>query len=129
MQLQALTANNDPYPDHGIEVLYRFANFDPFARSRYFGRPFDLGQFERFRRIFHTPYYRVILSHSEAQVLSTLEVNEFTWKQRLLVRGTNGVEQQVYEFTMAMHLGGRYDGYWFTQSLICDGIDQRSLIV
>lgn len=35
--LQALQRNNDPSPDHGIEVLYRFANFDPFTRSNYFG--------------------------------------------------------------------------------------------
>lgn len=36
-------------------VMYRFAAFDPFERSKFFGRSFDLGQFERFRRVFHTP--------------------------------------------------------------------------
>lgn len=35
--LQALQANDKPRYDHGIEVLYRFANFDPFQRSKYFG--------------------------------------------------------------------------------------------
>lgn len=30
-----------------VQVLYKFANFDPFARSSYFGRSLDLGQFER----------------------------------------------------------------------------------
>ncbi len=59
--LQALAANNKPYPDHGIEVAYRFAGFDPFARSQYFGISLDLGQFERYRRIFYTPLYRVRL--------------------------------------------------------------------
>jgi hypothetical protein len=34
---QALQQNNVPYPDHGVEVLYRFANFDPFVRAKYFG--------------------------------------------------------------------------------------------
>jgi hypothetical protein len=34
---QALQRNNSPYPDHGVEVMYRFAAFDPFQRSRYFG--------------------------------------------------------------------------------------------
>lgn len=29
------------------QVLYKFANFDPFTRSSYFGRSMDLGQFER----------------------------------------------------------------------------------
>lgn len=34
MQLQALRDNDKPYFDHGIEVLYRFANIDPFQRSK-----------------------------------------------------------------------------------------------
>jgi len=37
IQLQALQQNDKPYFDHGIEVLYRYANFDPFQRSKYFG--------------------------------------------------------------------------------------------
>lgn len=37
IQLQALQHNDKPYFDHGIEVLYRYANFDPFQRSKYFG--------------------------------------------------------------------------------------------
>ncbi len=37
MQLAALAQNDKPAYDHGIEVLYRFANFDPFSRSKYFG--------------------------------------------------------------------------------------------
>jgi hypothetical protein len=35
--LQALRDNNVPRVDHGIEVLYRFAAFDPFQWSHYFG--------------------------------------------------------------------------------------------
>ena len=34
---QALQHNNEPYVDHGVEVLYRFGNFDPFQRCQYFG--------------------------------------------------------------------------------------------
>ena len=34
----------------------------------------DLGQFERFRRIFHTPYYSVLLSHLQYTPLSSLQV-------------------------------------------------------
>lgn len=37
IQLQALQHNDKPYFDHGIEVLYRYADFDPFQRSKYFG--------------------------------------------------------------------------------------------
>ena len=35
--MQALKENSTPYVDHGIEVMYRFANFDPFQRASYFG--------------------------------------------------------------------------------------------
>jgi hypothetical protein len=37
IQLQALQHNDKPYFDHGIEVLYRYSNLDPFTRSKYFG--------------------------------------------------------------------------------------------
>lgn len=37
VQLQALQNNDEPYFDHGIETLYRFADVDPFQRSPYFG--------------------------------------------------------------------------------------------
>ena len=40
----ALKYNDQPRPDYGIEVMYRFAGFDPFERSPYFGPFFDLGQ-------------------------------------------------------------------------------------
>lgn len=35
----------------------------------------DLGQFERFRRIIHTPYYSVLLSHVQYSPLSSLQVS------------------------------------------------------
>lgn len=44
---QALRDNNTPYIDHGVEVLYRFADLDPFVRSRFFGPSLDLGQVRR----------------------------------------------------------------------------------
>ena len=65
--------NDEPYSDHGIEVLYRFAAFDPFLRSDYFGRRLDLGQFERFRRVVHMPAFATLLRHERATVLSSLE--------------------------------------------------------
>jgi hypothetical protein len=71
-QLDALKYNNEPHQDHGVEVMYRFSSFDPFERSKYFGPVFDLGQFERFRRIFHHSAYRVLLSHKERKILSSL---------------------------------------------------------
>ncbi|KAL6543043.1 hypothetical protein OROHE_010563 [Orobanche hederae] len=43
-QLDELMFNDQPQPDYGIQVMYRFAGFDPFERFTYFGPFFDLGQ-------------------------------------------------------------------------------------
>ncbi|GMH07009.1 hypothetical protein Nepgr_008849 [Nepenthes gracilis] len=120
-QLDALKDNDQPHQDYGIEVMYRFAGFDPFERSTYFGPFFDLGQFERFRRIFHHSSYRVLLGHKERKILSNLWVKENRFKQRVWIQGTRPDEEQIFEFTMVQRLGGCWDGYWLTESLLDDG--------
>ncbi|GLC46927.1 hypothetical protein PLESTM_001946200 [Pleodorina starrii] len=127
VQLEALQNNNVPYSDHGVEVLYRFANFDPFARAKYFGRSLDLGQFERFRRVMHSPFYATLLDHSGWEVLSTLQVNEGMWCARVLVHDTHRLEQRTYAITMLQRLGGHYDGYWYTDRWVCENQDVRKL--
>nr|XP_023887744.1 uncharacterized protein LOC111999862 isoform X3 [Quercus suber] len=64
-QLDALKYNDQPRQDYGIEVMYRFAGFDPFERSTYFGPFFDLGQCSLnglggFFTIQHIEFYLVI---------------------------------------------------------------------
>lgn len=122
MQLEALQNNNEPYFDHGIEVLYRFAgrHLDPFLPSNYFGRPLDLGQFERFRRIMNTECFRILVNHSSYEFLSSLQVSEHMWKTRVSVSNSFAKRQAVFEFNMVREFGGRYDGVWFCESLICD---------
>ncbi|KAG6519308.1 hypothetical protein ZIOFF_022801 [Zingiber officinale] len=120
-QIDALKYNDQPRPDYGIEVMYRFAGFDPFERSTYFGPFFDLGQFERFRRIFHHPTYRVLLAHKERSILSNLWVKENRFKQRVWIRGSRPEEEEIFEFTMVQRIGGSWDGYWLTESLLHDG--------
>lgn len=120
-QLEALRNNDQPHADYGVEVMYRFAGFDPFQRSTYFGPFFDLGQFERFRRIFHHSTYRVLLGHKETRILSSLFVNEHCFKQRVWVKGARPDEEEVFEFTLVQRVGGCWDGYWLTDSLRHDG--------
>ncbi|KAG1677997.1 hypothetical protein FOA52_000792 [Chlamydomonas sp. UWO 241] len=127
LQLEALKHNNfDPArpgviaPDHGIEVLYRFGNFSPFERCRYFGRSLDLGQFERFRHVMHSAPYATLRDHQSVEVLSELEVGEHEWRQRARVVGLHGREEHTYEFVLVQRVGGRYDGYWFMEQLLCD---------
>ncbi|CAI9271961.1 unnamed protein product [Lactuca saligna] len=74
-----------------------FAGFDAFERSLYFGPSFDLGQFERFRRIFHHSTYRVLLNHKER---STLNVEENGYKQRVWIRRARPEEEETFQFTI-----------------------------
>ncbi|KAI3875096.1 hypothetical protein MKW98_019669 [Papaver atlanticum] len=120
-QLDALKHNDQPRQDYGVEVMYRFAGFDPFERSTYFGPFFDLGQFERFRRIFHHSTYRVLLGHKEREILSSLWVEENRFKQRIWIRGARPEEEEIFQFTMVQRVGGSWDGYWLTESLLHDG--------
>ncbi|XP_021277032.1 uncharacterized protein LOC110411277 isoform X2 [Herrania umbratica] len=103
-QLDALKYNDQPRQDYGIEVMYRFAGFDPFERSKYFGPFFDLGQFERFRRIFHHSTYRVLLGHKERKILSSLFVKENRFKQRVWILGSRPEEEEIFEFTMVQRV-------------------------
>eukprot|EP00245_Coleochaete_scutata_P006091 TRINITY_DN20224_c0_g1_i1.p1 TRINITY_DN20224_c0_g1~~TRINITY_DN20224_c0_g1_i1.p1 ORF type:complete len:240 (+),score=41.98 TRINITY_DN20224_c0_g1_i1:99-818(+) len=119
-QLLVLRNNDTPRPDHGVEVMYSFAGFDPFQRSRYFGHVYDLGQFERFRRIFHHSSYRALLNHQEHVVLSSFYPSERCFKQRVWVRGARPGEEETFEFTLTQRLGGHWDGYWLTESLVPD---------
>lgn len=126
-QLKALQHNNFPHNDAGIEACYRFAAFDPFARTDYFGPRLDLGQFERFRRIFYTPYYVTLLNLSAWEVSSSLEVSDRLWVARVHVENSYRKEQRDYQFTMERRLGGRYDGVWYCAKLLAEGCTAQSL--
>jgi hypothetical protein len=126
IQLEYLRTNTRPYVDHGIEVLYRFADIDPFEiRCRYFGadKSMDLGQFERFRRMLHTNQYRALLNHTEARELSMLKLSDHKVKSRYLVEGFRPGEKGIFEWTLVQKVGGLKDGYWFTESLVSDDFD------
>ncbi|XP_050158260.1 uncharacterized protein LOC126632076 isoform X2 [Malus sylvestris] len=99
-QLDALKYNDQPRPDYGIEVMYRF---------------------ERFRRIFHHSTYRVLLGHKERKMLSSLYVEENLFKQRVWIRGCRPEEEEIFQFTMVQRVGGSWDGYWLTESVLHDG--------
>lgn len=130
MQLQSLQMNNMPYRDHGVEVLYRFANIDPFQRSAYFGKSLDLGQFERFRRVFFTPWFQPLLGHTEAMTTSQLEVTPSVWKGRVRVRhGRDDAEEATYEVTLVQLKDGVHQGLWMTESWIrADGDSIKSFL-
>jgi len=45
-----------------------------------------------------------------------LQVSEFDWRQRVLVRSATD-EEAIFEVTMRQRFGGLYDGVYYTKSL------------
>ena len=120
-QWAALKNNDTPHVDSGIEVLYSFADIDLYLpRSRYFGVNQDLGQYERFRRVLHTPQYRALLNHVELRVLSTLQVSEREVWQRVSVTAFRAGQTAQYCLALRQQLGGLRDGWWLGAGLTCD---------
>lgn len=121
-QLTALRACDAPYRGAGIETCYRHADIDPWRRSNYFGPPLDLGQFERYRRIFYTPFFQVLVRNTEFELLSALATDEDAWSARVRVRSARPMpacrDEGVFVFQLRRKVGGRWDGIWFTERLV-----------
>jgi len=62
-------------------------------------------------------------------LLPLLQLSDRMWRTRLHVVGPYRKDEGVYEITMVQRLGGRYDGYFFTESLVADGNDWQSSII
>jgi hypothetical protein len=185
-------------------------------------RSFDLGQFERFRRVWHTPGYKTLLNHDSATIVGRFQVGRLggrlgprgrrgvpgyrallsydsativgrfqvgalgggrrrglgggrcgrqaapplAWRAargppiacpphapstqpqlaappppppppqlgegkaalRVLARHDAPLEEATYTITLVQRQGGPYDGYYFTESVICDGISWDNVI-
>lgn len=64
-------------------------------------RSLDLGQFERFKRVFFTPWYQPLVGHESSAVLSQLPVTRDCLMSRVLVRhGLSGDKSATYEVTL-----------------------------
>ncbi|XP_075522553.1 uncharacterized protein LOC142555527 isoform X2 [Primulina tabacum] len=98
-QLDALMFNDQPRADYGIEIMHSLLDLIRL-KINIFGPFFDLGQFERFRLIFHHSSYRVLLVRVERKILSSLNVNENCCKQRVWILGARPEEEEVFQFTM-----------------------------
>jgi hypothetical protein len=60
------------FTDEGIEALYAFAEIDVWSlRANFFGRPLDLGQFERFKTVMVLEPFAITLV-GDYRILSVL---------------------------------------------------------
>lgn len=121
VQLDALAANDVPAPDHGVEVVYRFAQIELFTPCAFFGARADLGQFERWRYQFGTARFAPLRGLAAWRVVAA-----FDWQparggaralRRVAVTPRLGGPDALYDFTLGQRVGGPADGCWFTLSL------------
>ncbi|PSC72079.1 glucuronoxylan 4-O-methyltransferase 1-like [Micractinium conductrix] len=104
VQLDALAANNQPWPQHGIQTAYEWAvdvgGLDP---SLYFGFPKDLYHFDHFLGMFANKLPELVNLQSydilgNAQELPATDDSPPTWVVRARVVGGAGVAQPSAEF-------------------------------
>ncbi|XP_024633518.1 uncharacterized protein [Medicago truncatula] len=103
-QLEALKYNDQPRQDYGIEVILLVLIL---LKGRH--------------TLAHSLIsVRVLLGHKERKIMSSLFVEENKYKQRIWVRGSRPEEEEIFQFTMVQRVGGCWDGYWLTESVLHD---------
>jgi len=106
-QMEALTNNNDPYDDHGIEVVWRFAS----SENKVFTGP--LG---RFKQMMRGPVYGPMTGHrSAAYEIIFADSGEAVID---VILRTPGGAFAGYRFRLSRKKGGRYDACWMTDAVV-----------
>lgn len=114
IQLEALSANDEPYEDAGIETAFRFAS--P-ANKRATG---PLGTFTELVR---GAAYRPMIDHRSARY-SDVQQRGDEAQQAVVLIGETG-ERVGYLFLLSRQQGGPYDACWMTDGV--QRVDVREL--
>lgn len=125
LQLDALSSNNNPRVDHGLEVLYNFANIEGTlvgdSLPSYFGYAADLYHFGHFALKFKIRYQR-ILNLKGYEILSCeefLDPNQNTFRARVFVKVfEHDNNSSLWEFMLSKKVRGLHDPCWLTDSLL-----------
>ncbi len=106
IQVEALGNNDDPYPDAGIEITFRFAS--P-------GNKQVTGPLERFIPLVKNPTYRDMIDHVAA-TYDPIQINGDVARQVVTLTTPDG-RSVAYAFTVIRQRGGEYDGMWMTSGV------------
>lgn len=106
IQVGALGENDDPAPDSGVEISFRFAS--PANKMM-------TGPIERFKIMVHSPHYEPMIDHRSATF------------ENVVIDGDNAAIDVIvltkdnaflgYRFTLSRQLGGSCVGCWMTDSV------------
>jgi len=132
LQMDALACNNEPRPDHGLEVMYHFANAEGTLNggslSCYFGFASDLYHFGHFALKFKTRY-PLLIDHQGYKIVSRKESVQGRGDYKALV-SVSEIRLEVKEkdkgttsgwvFHLSKCTRGRLPACWLTDSLLKD---------
>ncbi len=108
LQLQAFKRNDEPTPDSGIEIAFRFAS--PSNRE-------VTGPLPRFVELVKNPAYVPLLGHRSASQ-SPIEIKDDVARQRVRVTDKDGATA-IFIFTLSKQTQAPYAGCWMT-----DGVER-----
>lgn len=107
IQIGALGENDNPHPDNGIEVTFRFAS--PANKVM-------TGPVECFKKMVHSPGFEPLIDYRSASY------------ENLVIDGDNAVIDVIllgkddlfigYRFTLSRQRGGACVGCWMTDSVV-----------
>ncbi len=106
IQLGALSRNDEPYPDAGIEITYRFAS--PANRA-------STGPLDRFAALVKNPLYRDMINHRSADY-GPVTVED-GWAQIPVIVTARDGSRVGYVFVLSRQRGGVFDRCWMTDSV------------
>lgn len=78
--------------------------------------------------MFHTPAYKTLLNHDSCDLIGRFQLGEAKFALRVLARHDSPREERTYTITLVQRQGGPYDGYFFTESVLCDSMDWDEMI-
>lgn len=107
IQVEALQANDEPYPDHGIETAFRFASPSNQVAT---------GPLPRFAALVKGPVYGDMLGFARADY-GEIAVDGDRAAQRVTLFHDDG-RRVTYVFGLSRQDGGPYDGCWMTDSVV-----------
>lgn len=106
IQVEAMGANDDPTPDHGIALAFRFAS--PGNRAA-------TGPLPRFTAMVKGPVYGDMLDHARAD-FAPIALDGDRAAQRVTLVHDDG-RRATYVFGLSRQSGGDCDGCWMTDSV------------
>lgn len=107
IQLEAMQHNDDPSPDAGIAVAFKFASPENQAQT---------GPLERFVQMVKTPAYAPMINHKSAEYGPIKSDNQQA-QELVKITGADG-EEAIYVFILHKQTQGQFKDCWMTDGVV-----------